>query len=265
METVLYPFAGGNDGFDPRGDLIFDHAGNIYGTTADSEPYYGTVFQLTPSGAAWTKSILYSFTGAADGATPSARVIFDQAGNLYGTTGNGGYNGCNQGCGVVYQLTPSGSGWTENVLYAFQGGSDGEYLRGGVIFDRSGNIYGGTYQGGSGGGGTVFELTPSDGTWSLGVLHGFSGQAGVNANLAMDTAGNLYGATVDDGAFGNGSVFKLTPTGSGWTYTDLYDFTGSGDGQGPLGNVIVDANGNIYGTTYLGGAYGYGVVWELRP
>jgi len=189
-------------------------------------------------------------------------VIFHKAGNLYGTTISGGANEC----GVVFQLTPSASGWAESPLYAFQCGIDGSPAAG-VVFDSSGNLYGATYTGGSGGGGTVFELTPSNGSWSFTVLYSFTGNSacGPESNLTMDQAGNLYGTTVCDGAYGYGSVFKLKASGGGWTYTSVYDFKGGADGSYPNSGVLFDANGNLYGTASSGGAHGYGVVFEITP
>ncbi len=261
-ETVLYRFAGGSDGAYPIGELLIDQAGDIFGTTADYLQFVssGTVFELTPSGGGWTKSLAHRFSGS-DGQYPASGAIFDQAGNLYGTT----YNGGSHGYGAVYQLTPSGSDWSENVLYSFQNGSDGADISAGLIFDQAGNLYGGTTTGGSGGGGTIFELTSSGGRWTLSVLYSFSGSGGPASALVMDTSGNLYGTTVQDGAHGEGNVFKLTPSGGGWTYSDLYDFTGGGDGGMPFGSLVLDANGNLYGTAEAGGANGYGVAFEITP
>jgi len=267
QETVLYNFTGGSDGMNPAlGDLIFDQAGNLYGTTTGGGAYgYGTVFELVRSQGGWTESVLYSFTGRSDGSQPFAGVIFDKAGNLYGTTAYGG----DYTWGTVYELTPSGSGWTVNVLHAFQGGSDGANPFGGLIFDQSGNLYGSNWYAGQYEGGTVFKLTPSNGSWTYSVLYSFDGIGpyGSVANLVMDGAGNLYGTTLNDGhgKYGEGNVFEMTPSGGSWTYTSLYDFTGLNDGAEPICNVTFDAKGNLYGTTYYGGADGYGVVWEITP
>jgi len=259
-ETVLYGLA--NPGL---GDLIFDQADNLYGTTLGGGlNSYGTAYKLAPSDGGWTGSILYSFTGGGDGALPYAGLIFDRVGNLYGTTYSGGSR-----WGTVFQLTPSGSGWTETVLYNFQNGGDGRFPTAGLIFDPSGNLYGSTSDGGSGCCGTIFELTPSGGSWTYSLVYSFTGteydQCGPWGTLVMDAAGNLYGTTNCDGANGDGNIFKLTPGGGGWTYTDLYDFTGGSDGVYPHGNVVFDANGNLYGTAPYGGAYGKGVVWEITP
>jgi uncharacterized repeat protein (TIGR03803 family) len=274
-ESVLYRFTGGSDGANPEnGNLVFDGTGNLYGTTAFGGTGCsgftngcGTVFELQHSGGGWTENVVYRFTGGIDGQEPIAGVTFDPMGKLYGTTAVGGNISCGGGlgCGTIFQLTPSGSGWTKNTIYTFEDGSDGYTPYAGLIFDSSGNLYGATYSGGSGFGGAVFELTPSMGHWTISVLYGLSGVAGPFGNLAMDTAGNLYGTTYEDGANFYGNVFKLTPAPQPpWTYTSLHDFTGGNDGANPESNVLVDANGNLYGTTYAGGQ-GVGVVWEITP
>ncbi len=269
-ETVLHSFTGGADGLSPNHvDPVFDQAGNLYGTTyAGGTGNYGVVFKLTPSGDRWTESVIHYFTGGDDGWAPASGMIFDSAGNLYGTTQGGIY-----GQGTVFRLTYSGSGWVLNTLYTFQGRADGS-LPGPLIFDRSGNLYGATIGGGSGGGGTVFELMPSGGSWTFALLYDLGPGIGSEGNLAMDAAGDLYGATVGEGAFALGSVFKLTPTGGSWTYTDLHDFTGLEDGANPIGGLTLDADGNLYGTALHGGSQegeicmlygGCGVVWEITP
>ncbi|HUI84280.1 MAG TPA: choice-of-anchor tandem repeat GloVer-containing protein [Candidatus Binatia bacterium] len=256
-ESVLYRFQGGSDGSAPAGGIVFDPAGNIYGTTYSGGgsgcggPGCGTVFKLASSGGSWSESLVYRFTGGADGAAPLATVTLDQAGNLYGTASGAGRNGL----GVVFQLSPTGSGWSESVLHAFQNGNDGATPIGGLIFDSTGNIYGTTYHGGPNRNGAVFELSPSGGGWILNVLYifpagGFEG--GPWATLFMDRAGSLYGTTYYGGTQRDGSVFKLTPSNGGWTERDLYDFS-IYDGEALYGSVIVDSNGVVYGTTYFGG------------
>ena len=267
-KTVLHTF-GNPDGTYPGGDLLFDQAGNIYGTTAEGGlNSYGTVYKLAPSDGGWTENILYSFTVGVGGNYPIEGVIFDSVGNLYGTASQGG----TYAAGTVFQLTPSGSGWTENVLYSFRDGNDGGYPQAGLIFDTAGNLYGTTFMGGTGNGGTAFELTPSDNGWTYTLLYALPGlgQGGPLGPLVMDADGNLYGTSYadPDPVNGNGSVFKLTPSVGGWTYTSLHDFTGGDDGAMPYGNVILDANGNLYGTASAGGAgdpVGFGVVWEITP
>ena len=264
-ETVLYQFASYyGDGEEPYyGDLLFDQAGSIYGTTfiggyeCGDAAYCGTVYKLTRNGGAWTETILYAFPQLGV-AFPQAGVIFDQAGNLYGTTTDSG--------GAVFQLTPSGSGWTENTIHEFFGGMDGSMSIGGLIRDPSGNLYGGTASGGTNDAGTVYELTPSGAGWTENVIYSFTGIAyGPVSALVRDPAGNLYGTTCEGGSHRNGSVFKLTPAGGAWTETDLYVFTGGNDGSCPWGSVTIDAAGNLYGTTAGGGAYGGGVVFEITP
>jgi uncharacterized repeat protein (TIGR03803 family) len=280
IETPLYKFSGGRDGSNPFGaTIVFDQAGNIYGTTFDGgggscAGGCGVVYKLTPAGSGWTESVVYTFTGGADGAAPWAGVTLDQAGNLYGTTSAGGSNMF----GTVYELSPAGSGWTEKTLHSFQnsqgGEEDGRNPYAGVIFDRSGNLYGATQYGGAGGGspggGTVFELTPtSGGNWTYTVLYSFAASGGglakgPVADLVMDSAGNLYGTTAGDGLYQFGSAFKLTHGTGGWTYTSLHDFTSGSDGRLPRSNLVFDAAGNLYGTAY-GGADGDGVVFEITP
>src|SRR5262249_47251836 len=152
--------------------LIYDQAGNVYGTTYGGGNGQGVVYELSRSGSGWTEQGLYSFSGP-DGANPANGVIFDSVGNLYGTTAFGGANNL----GTVFELSPSGGGWTERVLYSFQGSSDGSSPTSGLLLDGSGNIYGTTSNGGSGGGGTVFELAPSGGGYTYHLLNSFSGAA----------------------------------------------------------------------------------------
>ena len=269
-ETVLYRFSGNPDGSNPFAAVVFDNAGNLYSTTLfGGSGNNGTVFKLTPSGGGWMESVLYPFQGAGDGASPDAEVIFDNAGNLYSTTSSGG-SGNN---GTVFRMTPSGGGWTENTLYPFQGGNDGGVPLAGLISDQSGNLYGATLCYGSGGGGTAFQLTPSGGSWTFSLLHSFTWNGtcgnlpGPFYSLSMDQAGNLYGTTAAGGASGVGTVFKLAPSGGGWIYTDLHDFTGVSDGYAPGSNVVFDSQGNLYGTAQFGGkgCFLCGVVWEITP
>lgn len=265
MEDVLWGFGLSPDGGEPLyGDLIFDHAGDLYGTTPLGGDYlYGTVYELAPHpGGGWSEGITYNFGySLSQGSEPYAGVTFDNLGNIYTTTIQGG----SHGWGTVAQLVNSASGWTETDIHEFTNLSDGGSPVGGLIFDGAGNLYGASSGGGSGGGGVVFELSPSNGSWMFQVLYAFAGTGGPYASLTMDAAGNLYGTTIGDGAYGRGSVFKLAPSNDGWTYSSLHDFTGGSDGEDPISNVIFDASGNLYGTTQYGGTYGEGVVWEITP
>jgi uncharacterized repeat protein (TIGR03803 family) len=258
--TVLYGFSGGSDGATPKGAvLVFDHAGNMYGTTSAGGSGNGVVYQLTPAGV---QTPIYTFRGSPDGAIPYAGVIFDSAGNLYGTTTAGGASGN----GAVYKLSPNGSGYSEQVIYSFTGGNDGSNAIGGLVLDNAGNLFGTTANGGSGGGGTVFELSPNGNSYNYSLLYSFAGAAncGPWAELSFDSAGNLYGTTLCDGATGNGNIFKLTAS-TGFSYSSVHDFSGGNDGKRPISNVALDSAGDMFGTTQVGGADTQGVVWEITP
>jgi uncharacterized repeat protein (TIGR03803 family) len=265
-ETVLYRFTGGSDGALPQnGDLLIDQSGIIYGTTLKGgSDNLGVIFSLTPSQGAWTYTVLYSFTGGNDGANPYSGVIRGNAGNLYGTASGGG----SYGWGMVYELTPSGSGWQEKTLYSFSGtqqGGWGIYPVGGLIFDGAGNLYGTTESSMAyGPGGTAFELTFSNGSWTVTHyldLGGSSSDAeGRFDRLAMDAAGNLYGTYIPSQYSLPGEVFKVLPD---WTLNGLYAWT---QGGLPFGGVVLDPSGNVYGTTWLTNEQGgYGTVYEITP
>lgn len=257
-------------------DPVFDVAGNLYGTAAQggSSGIYGVVFKLAHANGTWTETVIHNFSGS-DGSNPWSGLILDQAGNLYGTTGSGGPFDM----GTVYRLSPSGSGWTLTTLYSFRGSTDGEHPSATLVFDQSGNLYGATMVGGSGGGGTIFRLSPSGGTWSFTVLSSLSGHIandgtypGVHNALVLDPAGNLYGSDYAATPSGYGAIFKLSPSEGIWTYTSLHDFTGGSDGAHPMGGPNFDSNGNLYGTALYGGNMngncgggGCGVVWEITP
>jgi uncharacterized repeat protein (TIGR03803 family) len=261
-ETLIYLFTSGIDGNYPDGAPVFDRVGNLYGV-ADSYPFYGNIYELSRSGGSWTHTTAYAFSGQ-DGQIPVGEPIFDGSGNLYGTTWIGGA----YGRGAAYQLTPSGSGWANKVLHSFQdAGPDGGIIYAGLILDGSGNLFGATTNGGTGGAGTIFELTPSGPAWIFTVLYSFVGQpnCGPYGDLVLDNAGNLYGTTLCTGSSGMGTVFKLGPSGGGWTYTSVHNFTGGSDGANPYCNVVFDAAGNMYGTTFYGGSNNDGVIFEITP
>jgi len=335
-ETLLHSFAGGvNDGAQPHAALVFDSAGNLYGTTSFGGSANcgaqgcGTVFKLTPASGSWSES-LYKFPGGSAGQEPYGRLVFDGQGNLYGTTLAGG-TACTSGCGTVFRLVPGSSGWQESVLYTFQGGTDAASPYAGLTFDGAGNLYGTSYAGGSSGNGTIFKLTPgSSGSWTESILHsftggrdgkqpmsdlifdaagnlygtafegGFPGSFGVvfelqpqstgrwqeltlhafadtpaanpMAGLVFDGAGNLYGTTTLGAANvtacggGCGTLFKLAPaSGGGFTYSVLHSFGRPGDGYNPSGDLILDGSGNLWGTTQAGGSEGAGTVFEITP
>lgn len=278
-ETVLYRFNGGTDGANPVAGLTMDLAGNLYGTTFNGGAHgYGTVFRLNTSGE---ETVLYSFTGGADGANPIGGVTFDTKGRLYGTTSLGGDSTCangygTYGCGTVFRLMPSyayvmrnGTAlpWKESTLHTFEMQDDGGTPYAGLILDGSGNLYGAATSGGIGAGGTVFELTPSSGGWTFSVLYSLPGWtiSGSFRNLVQDASGNIYATTHCDGANQAGTIYELTPSGSTWNYTSLYVFTGGSDGLYAFSNLVFDKQGNLYGTTWSGGGTFHGEVFKVTP
>ena len=251
-------------------DLETDNVGNIYGTTVlGGDHGGGTVFQLSPTPGGWVHTVLYSFTGGADGGEPYKGVTIDQRGNLYGTAVTGGSGSCEGGCGVVYKLTNSGGRWTQRVIHAFTGGDDGSGPGARVTVDRSGNVYGMTPTGGTNGLGTIYKLHPDAGTWDFQVIHTFTGGADGSSGSAgrmLLRHGRLYGAATTGGTYGSGVVFELTPTAVGeWDFRTLYSFHGQPDGSFPYGALLPAASGKFYGTTYYGGQNGIGAVYELTP
>ena len=263
VETVIYNFNFDPGGVDPGyGDLVFDQAGNIYGTAFNSSGGNGVVFKLTRSGSGWTESVLWHFTGGNDGSYPASGVVFDNAGNLYGTTGDGG----SSDSGTVYELSPTQSGWNETTLYSFNGFDNG-LGDGSLTRDTHGNLFGIAGSGFMGEGpATVYELTPQNGGWSFRQLYSFGNQTlGPIAAPTFDSQGNLYGP-LPNGSSGFGEIFRLTPSGNQWLYSSFYQFDRcNGDGCDPTGTVTFDANGNMYGTTYTGGTDEEGTVWEITP
>jgi uncharacterized repeat protein (TIGR03803 family) len=272
-ETVLHNFGGGGDGRYPSGNLVLDAAGSLYGTTQGGGAYSngtnysgGTAYQVSPtSGGAWTETVLHSFGNGTDGLSPRANLTLDRAGNLYGTTITGGTNSY----GTVFELSLLGGNWSEKVLYSFDpfNGQDGWHPVGGLVFDTAGNLYGTTTVGSTGGGGTIFELSPqTGGTWSESVLFGFYGPFREPqfsySGLTFDSAGNLYGTTLR----WNGTVFKLAPAGGGvWTETSVYSFDGKHGSMPAVGSLVFDSSGNLYGATQNGGANQDGTVFKITP
>jgi len=261
-ETILYSFTGnGVDGSTPIGGLVMDKAGNIYGTTASGGANGGgTAFKLTPDGA---ETVLHSFCSqpnCTDGYYPTAGLMMDSKRNLYGTTIYGGADGA----GAAFKLTSVGD---ETVVFSFclnMNCASGASPYAGLIKDRAGNLYGTTAYGGGNTAGTVFELTPGG---LETVLHSFGSASGDGttpyADLTTDSKGNLYGTTITGGANGEGTVFEVTPGGA---EAVLHSFgSASGDGTAPYVGLIMDKEGNLYGTTRFGGATGYGTVFELSP
>jgi uncharacterized repeat protein (TIGR03803 family) len=278
--TTLYTFTGGSDGGEPSAGMIFDSLGNLYGLTQGNATGFGTVFEMSPSsGGGMTLNTLYTFQGGADGVSPEGSLVFDTAGNLYGTTVQGGSNACNFGCGTVFELSPNGSsGWQKTEIYQFHGGTDGENPASGVVIDGAGNLYGATEFGGgpcsniAPGCGTVFELSPVTGGWTETVLHrfgtghvnntGFSTPAG---GIVRDASGNLYGTVAYGGLSGCGGAFELSSGTGGWSLQLLHAFKCGSDGAYPQGTLVFDGTGHIYGTTVGGGAFKDGTVYVLTP
>lgn len=266
--TVLHNFTGEADGYGPLAGVSIDRAGNLYGTaaygghTCPITGTCGTVYKLQPRASGWVFSTLYEFNGP-DGASPEARVIIGPDGNLYGTTAYGG----DTGNGTVFRLQPPATfcraiscPWTETVLHSFAGGADGAYPEyGDLTFDQAGNVYGTTPYGGSGGCGTVYELSPSGSTWTYTLIYSFGcGTDGYEpfAGVIFDSAGNLYG-NASGGTGGNGNAFKLTHGASGWTATNIYNYPFPG---GAYGGFAMDSSGNLYGISTFNPT-----VYELSP
>jgi uncharacterized repeat protein (TIGR03803 family) len=252
--------------------MVFDASGNLYGTTQwggivscgpDGRGGCGTVFQLAPQlDGTWKQNVLHRFAGGTDGALVYSGVIFDSAGNLYGTTASGG-DEVGFGNGTAYELSPGAGGWTETLLHVFATESgDGAAPVGGLTFDKSGNLYGTTYQGlNPCGYGTVFQLSPNgQGGSTESVLHCFSGSNSdgtyLSTGVIFDAAGNLYSTTYVGGAYDNGTIFQLTPSGGSWTENILYNFPANSGGPYPYSPLISDKNGNLFGLTY-------GTVYQL--
>ena len=294
--TTLYSFTGANGDGEypfPNGRLASDSNGALYGTTAGGGTNYnGTVYQLVPpavKGGSWTENVLYRFAGGADGKQPSMGVVFDQNGNLFGSTQFGGNaQACGGGCGTIFELSPPaqpGGQWTHTVLYTFQGSFDGQYP-GVMVFGPNGSLYSTTSSGGTPGVqchtnyrikfgcGTVFEFTPpaqKNGSWSKTVVYTFpqfkGDGVGPDDEIVFDSLGNIYG-TSGGGTLGYGTAYELTPpAGNGaWKETVLHNFSGSNGAGGPGGTVTLGPNGVLYGTVSQSGTVNAsGQIYQLTP
>ena len=266
---VLHYF---EDAAGPYAGLVADSAGNLYGTTSSSDHGAGggTVFKLTRESAGkWSFSVIHEFKGP-DGAEPFSSLIFDSSGNLYGTTDQGGAHNF----GTVFELSPSGSNWKEKLLYSFGDSSDDVMFPSSALtWDARGNLYGTAVNGGYGNAGGVFELRRVGNQWKERVIDGFTGNHDgeyPSSSLVADSAGNLYGTATWGGLYNQGVVYELTPSSDGrWTETVLYNFPGGVLGGNPFSGVILDAAGNLYGTTVGGGFYtcgnaNCGTVFKLK-
>jgi uncharacterized repeat protein (TIGR03803 family) len=263
-EKLIYQFQGAPDGDEPTGDLAWDPAGNIYGTTfvggTGGDTTDGTVYELQP-GNPWTEQVIHNFVRFG-GIDPFSGVLYI-GGKLYGTSSDGGLS--HQG--AVFELALNNGIWMENHLHDFGSPSQGFNSFGGMVIDAAGNFYGATEGGGSGTGGVVYELSFLNGVWEYQVLYNFAPFAGCGpqSSLTIGSDGNLYGTTVCQGASHLGSVFKLSKVGNGWLYTSVHDFTGGDDGAYPIGGVTIDTDGTLYGTASGGGSQNSGTVWMITP
>jgi len=332
--TTLYDFATQNDGANPQAGVVFDQAGNLYGTTIGAVNGNGIVYSLTPpegGGTPWTESVLHKFRGQPDGAVPVCSLTISPSGELFGTTEEGGthnmgtvfgmrppqnpggpwkervfYNfgssaadgavpnagllpanpgfygvtreGGAHGFGTVFLVTPQpgGGDWSETILYSFAGSGDAAFPSGGLVADRTGNLYGVTLLGGANNLGAVYQLSPpttEGGSWTDTVIFSFSGPDGTlpSGQLQFDPSGALYGTTDGGGSLQEGTVFQLAPSsrpGGSWSQSVLYNFSGGTDGGNPVAGVVIDNMGRLFGTASTGGAgdpFPGGVVFRLDP
>jgi uncharacterized repeat protein (TIGR03803 family) len=265
---VLYSFDG-TGGANPAGKLLLDTKGNLYGATYgggqnpscpgnEYEQGCGAIFELAPSGGTWNETVLYNFAGGTGSTYPNGSLIA-YAGKLVGTTSNGNSLPCNPVCGTVFELAPGKSGWTETILHAFAGGSDGAVPEDGLVRDPQGNMYGTTYWGGASGYGTIFKIDPQG---QKTILYSFNGTDGAypTAGLVRDSSGNLFGTATEGGSSEVGTVFELDPTNN---LTVLHNFSGgASDGAYPYGTLLL-AGDTLYGTTVGGGAQNSGTIFEV--
>jgi len=268
---VIHAFTGGNDGSGPGSPVAFDKRGNIYGTTpTGGAKGFGVVYKMRPgANGSWSLMVIHAFSGGTDGLGGSAsRLLLDAAGNVYGVNTVGGTNGF----GNVYELSPSGSGkWQLTTLYSFKDQPDGASPYGGLIFDKSGNLYGTTYYAGANDLGTVYKLTHSNGVWTESVLYSFKGGSDGDSpisTLVSDAKGNLYGTTSDGGAAGCGcgTIFRLAPsTGGTWMESVAYRFPGTPKPGFAYNGMVSHQKGNFYGTTVHGGSANDGTIYQFTP
>lgn len=261
---LIYSFAGGADGEYTDTELVMDSARNLYGTSVQGGTYAsGTVFQVTPEGV---HTVLYNFTGGADGGEPYKGVTLDAQGNLYGTAVTGGGGSCESGCGVVFKLTNSGGAWTQTVIHAFTG-ADGSGPGSPASIDKHGNVFGTTPTGGKYGMGVIYVLEPMGSGWKFRVVHHFTGGAdgggGSAGRLLIDGLGNLYGVCTVGGVNGFGTVYEVSLSRGQVQFTTLYAFKDQPDGALPYSGLVFDKAGNLYGTTYYAGANDLGTVYKL--
>ena len=261
---LIYSFAGDADGEYTDTELVMDSAGNLYGTSVQGGTYAsGTVFQVTPEGV---HTVLYNFTGGADGGEPYKGVTLDAQGNLYGTAVTGGGGSCEGGCGVVFKLTNSGGVWTQSVIHAFTG-ADGSGPGSPVSIDKHGNVFGTTPTGGKYSMGVIYVLQPMGSSWKFRVVHAFTGgtdgAGGSASRLLIDGLGNLYGVCTVGGVNGLGTVYEVSLVNGQVKFSTLYAFKLPPDGALPYSGLIFDRLGNLYGTTYYAGANGMGTVYKL--
>jgi len=260
---VIHNFtAKGADGATPYGGPILDGSGNLYGTTyLGGRGGAGSVYKLSPNGPSWKYTSLYSFKAGPDGSGPAFGSLAMWANRgLFGTT-EGGSN-----FGTAFAVCACAH--AEVVIHGFGNAGDGAQPIGGVVFDSDGNFYGTTSLGGAFGNGTVFKATRHNGGWIENPIYSFASENdGINppAGVTLDAHGNLYGTTSLGGALGFGTIYELSPSASGWTETILHTFEAADDGANPVGGVIVDSGGNLYGTTFDGGIKGGGTIYELSP
>ena len=278
--TTLYTFPGAADGFNPQGQLTFGPDGSLYGTTLYGGYWgYGTLYRVTPlcktmcnEWITWKHTVLYNFEGGncdtgCDGRYSSTPVTFDHAGNVYGMTEYGGLGNDGVGQGTVFEVSPRsirGAKWQETQLHAFgKTKDDGTQPQGGLLRDDAGNLFGTTVTGGDNGLGTVFELVSNDNRFTEVILHSFNDSDGAHpvSRLIADVAGNLYGTTY--GGSSGGTVFELSPTGNGWTFSILYN-SQPGQASG-LRGLAIDASGNLYGVGFTGGKSYVGTIYKLTP